>query len=246
MGFKGSKAHKIARLERERGFYHQGSHIRQAMFDSLILLDPQNEYHYRQKSVAHTKIGDFHIAFPLLEKAASIDPAEALYYYSWLLAYFYRDYERALQRLEEFDALTPNAPDIAWGEDVRYMKGLVYKQMGQYENAIEQFDLYERESTGSIDTYTYVYRGICWTKLRMPRKAIADFDLAIKDYSRCSMAYYYKGVALTKTGQKDNAKKAFQKARELVAKGYKKTDAYKEVYDEVYLEMIDDQLALLD
>ena len=233
---------KTNQLEADRRMYYQGSQIRQAIFDTLIMLNPETEYYYRQKSIAHTKIGDYHIAFPLLEKSAELDPKESLYYYSWLLLYLYRDYERALERLQQYDDLTPNQMDVAWGENVDYLKGLAHKQLGNYPEAIRAFTkAIEEEGAQNVDLYAFVYRGIAYAQMADHREAILDFDQAIQLYQKCTMAYYYKAVSLAALGQREKASTFFTKAEELLRQGIKKTDPYVEVFDEVHLEMIEDQ-----
>ena len=234
------------RLNATRGAYFQGSRTKDAMYDTLIMLNPQEASYYRGKSVGHSKIGDYHIAFPLLEKAAELNPSETLYYYAWLLVYLYRDYERALVRLQEYDDLTPGRLDVAWGENVNYLKGLAHKQLGQYESAITEFNqaiAYEGED--KVDLYTFVYRGIAYQKMGAHNQAIQDFDRAISLYDKCTMAYYYKAISLAAMDKKKAARENFMTARSWLEKGYKKTDPYKEVYDEVFLEMVDDQLLIL-
>ncbi|MEN0003172.1 MAG: tetratricopeptide repeat protein [Bacteroidota bacterium] len=227
---------------------YQGSRYNQAMYDTLIRIDPFTEKYYRQKSITHTKIGDYHIAFPLLEKSARLDPKESLYYYSWLLIELYRDYPRALDYLEQFDTLTPNQVDYAWGINVHHLRGLCYKQLGQYEKAVETFNqCVASEPYNAVDVYTFVYRGICHYHLQNSQAALADFDEAIRRYSRCSMAYYNKGKTLWELDKNaPEARKHLLKAKELVLNGHKKTDPYIEVFDEVYVEMVEEVLAEMD
>jgi tetratricopeptide (TPR) repeat protein len=246
-----SKAQRKAMAEEFYNAYelksYQGSRHNQAMYDTLIRIDPFTERWYRQKSIAHTKIGDYHIAFPLLEKAARLDPKESLYYYSWLLVELYRDYDRALHYLTTFDTLTPNQVDYAWGTNVHLLKGLCHKQKGDYPKAIAAFnDCIASEPFDAVDVYTFVYRGICYTKTGEAEKAIADFDEAIRRYERCTMAYFYKGQALwTLQRDAEGARAMYEKTKILLAQGYKKTDPYIEVFDEVHLIMVEDALAEL-
>lgn len=237
------KATKTKELDSLRRYYAQGFRIRQAMFDSLIALNPQNEYYYREKSVAHSKIGDYHIAIPLLEKSASLNPSESLYYYSWLLSNLYHDYERALVKLQQYDDLTPGAVDYAWGENVNFLKGQMYKQLKQYDSAIREFDIYISTEGEGVDMYVFVYKGIAYLEKGSYNEALKDFETALSLYDKSSMAHYYKGLALLQLGDTTAAVESIRRARDLVAKGYKKADPYKEVYNEVNLMQIDDKLA---
>lgn len=236
------KAYWSKYFNAQKGQYYQGSIYKQEIFDRLIEIEPENEYNYRAKSITHSKIGDYHIAFPLLEKSKALDPAESLYYYAWLLTNLYHDYERAILYLEEYDALTPDQLDYAWGENVYHLKGLAQRQLGRYEEAINNFTRAIESEGDYPDTYDFVYRGICYLQLGDQKQAIQDFKKAIDTYDKCSMAFYYQGVALDQMGKHQAAKASLEQAKALLEKGYKLTDPYKEVVDEVHLAMVEDYL----
>lgn len=231
-------------LNLQRRNYYQGSKKRQANSDQLIAINPNESSYYQGKSMAHTKIGDYHIAFPLLEKAWALDAKETGYYYGWLLLYYYRDYERAIDKLNTYDDFTPKSPDFCWGEHINYLKGLCYKQMGDYEAAIQEFDRLINYEGEFVDVYAYVYRGICYSNLGQHDLAIRDFDKAILEYEQCAMAYYYKGLSLRTMEDQISSKQSLLKAKSLVEQGYLKRHAYHEAFDGISLEMIEDQLSI--
>ena len=230
-------------LSLKRKGYYQGSMYSQINYDSLISIDPNNAGLYQGKSIPHTKIGDYHIAFPLLEKAYELDPKETGYYYGWLLLYYYRDYERAIKKLNEYDDFTPNQPDFAWGEHVNYLKGLCYKQMGEFEKAQAEFDTVIELEEDYVDVYAFVYRGICKMKLNRHKEAIIDFEKAIDNYSNNSMAYFYKGLAYQKLGLSKLSKEAYQNALSLLKKGFLNRDPYHEAFNAISMEMVEDYIA---
>lgn len=241
------KDQEIKRLDSLRQSYHQATLYRQAYFDSLIILDPKNEYYYREKSVAHTKIGDYHLAFPLLEKSASLDPKESLYYYSWLLLYYYRDYDRALVRLEEFDALTPDFTDSPWGENIHYLKGLAHKQQGNYSKAIEEFNTaVATDGYEYSDPYTFIYRAICYLELKAYEKAKTDLERFISSNPKAVMPYYYLAQYYMANKKDNEAKYHLALAKKHLLLDHHKTDPYMEVFDAVSLGMIDDLYAKLE
>lgn len=229
----------------KRKSFYQGSTFRQENSDKLIAINPDNADYYQGKSMAHTKIGDYHIAFPLLEKAYELDQKEIGYYYGWLLLYYYRDYDRAILRLNEYDDLTPNQPDFCWGEHINFLKGLCYKQQGEYEKAVLEFNKLVDYEGEYVDVYGYVYRGICQIKLNNFNAAIADFDLALLDYEQCAMAYFYKGLALQHNGLKQESRNAYQEALSLLKQGFHQEEAYYEFFDSISEEMIYNQLKAL-
>ncbi len=227
----------------KRKKFYQGSLKRQANSDALIAINPDESKYYQGKSMAHTKIGDYHIAFPLLEKAWELNPKETGYYYGWLLLYYYRDYPRALDRLKRYDDFTPDQPDFCWGEHINYLKGLCYKQMGDYSSAIREFDLLIDYEGEHVDVYAYVYRGICFMELEKFNEAIESFNLAIANYPQCAMAYFYKGLCYRETDFPKLSKEAFYQAKALIEKGYFKRHAYHEAFDAVSLEMVNDYIS---
>jgi tetratricopeptide (TPR) repeat protein len=232
----------IARVQEEvnnkRPF--QGSIIHQRRCDTLIALGHNISGALQEKSTPHTKIGDYHLAFPLLEEAASINPEESLYYYSWLLLYYYRDYDRALDRLTQYDDFTPNTTDYAWGENVNYLKGLALKQLGRYNKAIKEFTFVITDES-TTDPYLYLYRGISYLKNGNNDLAIKDFDTAIQLYDKCSAAYFWKAEALRKIYPEESIKN-YKLCKKLLTQGYFKTDPYVSLFDIPVLEQVDDRL----
>ena len=220
----------------------QGSITHQKKCDTLIALNHNISGALQEKATPSAKIGDYHLAFPLLEEAANVDAKDALYYYSWLLLYYFRDYERALERLNQYDDFTPNQFDVAWGENVNYLKGLAYKQLGDYEKAIKEFSKAIEDEGSNVDLYAYVYRGIAYFNNDNFNSAIEDFDTAINEYSNCTTAYYWKGEVLMAVDNKKEALENYNKALELLKKGYFKSDSYMELFDVPVKEQIEDRL----
>jgi tetratricopeptide (TPR) repeat protein len=221
---------------------YQGSLLHQSRCDTLIALNYNLSGNYQEKSVPHTKIGDYHIAYPYLEKAYQSDPKDALYYYSWLMLYYYRDYERALTLLTEYDNYTPGSASYAWGENVNFLKGLAFRQLKQYNDAIKEFTQYITDEGDRTDIYTYVYRGICYCYNNDHNLAIDDFDYVIKQYANCSAAYFWKAEVLIQKKQYADALNNLNKALDLVKKGYVKNDPYMELFDMPNQMQIEDRI----
>ena len=237
------KKQKIEEIMYKKSPYLQGSIIGQKYYDSLIILDPDNAEYYKNKSIAHSKIGDYHMAFPLLQKAMELNPEETLYYTAWLMTDLYKDYDRALQYLNQYDDYTPDKVDYAWGENVNFLKGEVLQALGRHEDAIIEFTkAIEEEGEDHIDYSAFVYRGISFDYLGELEKALEDYNNTLKIYDKSSMAYYYRGLTYLKLDQKRKAIKDLEIALDLIKKGYKKSDPYKEVYNEIYAMQVEDKL----
>ena len=220
----------------------QGSLTHQMRCDTLLTLEHNISGALQEKSTPFTKSGDYHIAFPLLEQSAKINPEDALYYYSWLLLYYYRDYERALYRLNQYDNLTPKHHDYAWGENVNYLKGLSLKQLGRFDEAIKEFSKAILDEGDMVDSYAYIYRGISYSKIDSLNQAISDFDKAIELYDKCTAAYFWKAEVL-RNQNLDMAIENYTVALDLLEKGYYRSDIYVELFDIPTLQQVKDILS---
>lgn len=237
------KKEKIAKIMHKKAPYFQGSNAAQKYYDSLIMLNPNNAEYYKNKSISHSKIGDYHIAFPLLQRAMELDPKETLYYTAWLMTDLYKDYDRALMYLNQYDNYTPDQVDYAWGENVNFLKGEVLQALGRHKEAITEFTkAIEEEGKDHIDYSAFVYRGISYDILGELDKALEDYSSTLKIYDKSSMAYYYRALTYQKLGKKEKAIGNLEMALELIKKGYKKSDPYKEVYNEIYAIQVEDKI----
>lgn len=222
--------------------FYQGSNWSLHMLDTLIMVHPEGEWPYRTKSIPFTKRGDYHLAAPLLEESMKRDSSESLYYTSWLTLFHYRDYEKALELLQAYDNMTPNVRDYAWGQNVNYLKGLAFRQLQRFEEAIAEFDRGILEEAKVASVYMYIYRGICRFHLRDFDLALQDFESALKKNERLGMAIYYKALCYKRMDYNDKARDWLEKAALEVAKGNKQDHPYFEVFDEVHTMMIQDSL----
>lgn len=201
----------------------------------------------RGLSVQNTKNGNYQQAIELLEEAMRLDPETVSRYYGWLLLYYYRDYEKALEILELHDAYTPDFDDAPMGEDIHYLKGLAHFQLQQYEKALAEFNLYisnlgSTHGEDFVDVYTFVQKGRCLAHLNQNDEAIKAYDKAIFYAASCTEAFYFKGVLLAEMGEKSSACNHLIKAKELIAKGSKSSDNYVEYFHEIYWQDIDEAI----
>jgi tetratricopeptide (TPR) repeat protein len=225
---------------------YQGSLLHQSRCDTLIALNHNVADNYQEKSTPYTKNGDYQIAYPYLEKAYHIDPEGTLYYYSWLTLYYFRDYERALVLLTEFDDYTPGRTSYAWGENVNFLKGLALRQMKRYSEAIVEFSMCIKDEGKNVDIYAFVYKGICHFYNNEPELAIKNFDQAIEKYESCSAAYFWKAEVLAQKQEYKETIHQLKIALNLVKKGHIKTDGYMEVFDMPNQMQIEDRIKEID
>lgn len=215
---------------------------------ALSKIKKPSESAYHAISVQNTKNGNYNIAITALEKAYKINPNEVGRYYGWVLLYYYHDYKKALTILNEYDALTPNFSDYPMGECIHYLKGLAYKELGDFELALKEFDLsikyaLEERDESWIDYQILLNRGITLFYQNKNVEAITEFERVIKNYNECSEAFYFKGLALANLNKKGEACSSLTKSLELIKKGYKSFDSYVELFHEIYEQDINEAIS---
>lgn len=199
---------------------------------------------YHALSVQNTKNGNYDIAISALEKAYQMDPNEAGAYYGWVLLYYYHDYEKSLEVLNKYDDSTPNFSDWPMGECIHYLKGLAHMQLHEYKTAIQEFNIsIENTSKDSgeswIDHQVFVNKGLCLIKLEDYDNAILVFNKAIDNYEKCSEAYYYKGLSYLSLKNNKLACENLNKSYSLISQGYKSSDNYVELFNELYVQQVE-------
>ena len=150
-------------------------------------------------SVQNTKHGNYTEAIQALEKSLAINAKEMEGYYGWVLLYYYRDYEKSLKHLNHYDGLTPKDVDAPVGENIHFLKGLCYYQLGQYQNAIKEFELNEKFEINhfgqkNCNTYIYFYIARNYEKLNDLKKAENYYKKAIKQSQFPIEANFYLTV----------------------------------------------------
>lgn len=228
--------------------YHGNDHCANAMMNLYFARhDSISADNWHSYSVQNTKHGNYAEAVRALEKSVALDAKEVGGYYGWVLLYYYRDYERSLKQLEHFDQLDP-AVEAPVGENIHFLKGLCHYQLGNYQKAIGEFllnDSFERKSFGqkNCNGYIYFYLARCYDQSGDTRQAEKYYKKAITYTSFPTEARYYLGM-LYKYKKNDAVagKKQIKIAYDLLLKGYKQQDIYVELFDEVYLSQLAEEL----
>jgi tetratricopeptide (TPR) repeat protein len=200
------------------------------------------EYHL--VSIQNTKNGNYNKAIEYLDKASELQPEDVDGYYGWLLLYYYRDYEKALFHLNRYDKFTPNFDDYVGDDNILYAKALCYKQTKQYSKALEFFDkAIESELKAHDESWIshqiYFQKGRTLHLLGNQEKAIEYYNNTIRLWDKSSEAYYYKGIAQIEHNDSIAGSKNLNIALDLIKKGYKTSDSYVALFDEVYLMEIE-------
>ena len=198
---------------------------------------------YHAFSVQNTKNGNYDIAISALNKAYKINPKEASGYYGWVLLYYYHEYEKALEKLNEYDSYTPNFSDAPVGECIHYLKGLAYMQLGDFSSAISEFDISIENTVKTngedwVNYSVFLNKGRCLLKLKQQNEAIVNFEKALNNYEKCPEAFYFIGVAQLELEESEKACQNFSLALKLIEKGYKSSDLYVELFHEIYEQQV--------
>ncbi len=99
----------------------------------------------------------------------------------------YTDPQKAVEYLNEFIRLKPDAANIY------YNRGIAYQNLGQHQPAIQDFDQAIRLSPNFAEAYNN--RGNAYQTLGQYQRAIQDFDQAIRLRPNFSEAYNSRGAA---------------------------------------------------
>ncbi len=218
----------------------------QVYVDSIIALDPNTADWYRIKSIGSTKLGEYELSFPNLQKAIALDSAN-LEYAGWVMLGIYRDFDRAIEYLEAYDATTPDFVDYPTAENIHYLLGIARKEKGQYLRAIQEFDLcidYEKEQV-TKNEMAYAYKGICLYELGKYDASIKILNEAVSLNNLRAIPHYYLGENYAKKKQLSKAKRHYKEASDIVAKSLQLTHPYREIFNEMTEEKIQDAIKRL-
>ncbi|WP_271407295.1 tetratricopeptide repeat protein [Tenacibaculum soleae] len=206
---------------------------------SIKKLKNFNASQYHVISIQNTKNGNYNKAIEYLDKASELEPKEVDGYYGWLLLYYYRDYKKSLFHLNRYDSFTPDFDDYVGDDNILYAKALCYKELGQYSKALELFDKAIKSELKEHDE-NWVSHQIYFQKARtlhllgQQKEAIEYYNKTIKMWKESSESFYYKGLAQIELNDFLAGRKNLNIALDLIKKGYKTSDNYVALFDEVY------------
>lgn len=202
------------------------------------------------RALGELKYGNYDRAFSDYETAVKLNP-ELAGEIGWRYLFLLRDYSRALIYLQAFDERTPNFDDPIDDYSVSYLKGRAYAGLGDHENALKVYTLTisQRAARLGVDWVDYRYlvaRGVSYLSQKQAAEGLADFDMAIKNYPKSSMAHYHRGRALEQLGRLEEAKTAYRDARFfLLTTNAFERDYYYEQPDAAYEEDIEEAIQRL-
>jgi tetratricopeptide (TPR) repeat protein len=219
----------------------QGSKEEQTSIDSAITLCPAFAEGYRAKASSFIKSGQIRKWKVLIDRAVELD-SSYLRIRGWYYFKFLKDYNSALLDLLKISEINNGFPGQSedGDYDLRIVIALCYRELGDYERAMEVFDRCIRENDEKKKTgpFDYLHRGVLKLKTNDNEGALEDFQKQMDVYENFADAHYYLGKANKELGNTTVAHLNFKEAKDLYDKNLRRWDAYCEEIDLVYYEDI--------
>ena len=217
--------------------YPQGSYTSQQYFTKSIERCPDFAYAYMQKAVPYLKRGQFIEWKHLIDRAVELAPLEYLGYRGWCRLQFLRDYQGAIDDIEQLKQLVND--DIGYCQTGDYhlniALALCYKELGELDKARALFLQQIQAENYSAGVYDFYHLGVLEYQAGNYQQAIDYFlqQIDVSDY--LGETYYFMARAQRQLGQLKSYTKNLQRAEDYYRKGKFRTDTYAEPVDKIYL-----------
>lgn len=224
--------------------YYQGSVNEVMLVKEGLSLDPNNAHGWRELGVPYLKRGFAHEAYQNYTKASELDPENWQGYMAYCWLYFYRDYTKVLELVEEYDALTPDFVDYPQSTSVDYMRGISYYHLQEYDKAIFYLDKhlqYEIAEVGEAYISTVPWIALAKSYQDSGDLLVADsiYQKALVSNANCPELHFYHATNLYKMGKNAEAKNALVQATEWLKKGGGNNRPYVEEFFAIYPQQIE-------
>jgi len=103
---------------------------------------------------------------------------------------FLEDYEKAI---DDFDYIVKTDPETEYGYYVFNDRGAAYARMGNYEQALENYNFAINIKLNEF--IGYASRGLIYMKFGQYDKAIIDFSMSIDINSKFATVFYSRGLS---------------------------------------------------
>ena len=224
--------------------YPQGSHESQQHFDRSLELCPTFAYSYMEKAVPFLKRGLFIEWKKMIDKAVTLAPKEYLGYRGWCRLQFLRDYQGAIDDIEELKSLVNY--DIGFCQTGDYhleiVRAMCYKELGQLEKARAIYTQHLIEDNYDVDLFDYYHWGVLEFESGNYQKALKHLDKQIEINDDLAGTYFYKALCYKELNEYDLYSENLNKAEAYYQKGKVRTDTYTETLDKVFLIDIQEEI----
>jgi type IV pilus assembly protein PilF len=170
-------------------------------------LQARSLYEQGLKNLADRQVSP---ALTSLREAVRLDPDNAMFRNS--LGVLLLDLHKPAEAEAEFQKAAQLDPNYA---EAHHNLGLAFAEQGRYEQAIASYlkalsmPIYPTPEVG------YYNLGRAYAQLGKPREAEEALRTAIQFDQKLAAAYYQLGLVLVGTGRREEARAAFQRARDL-------------------------------
>lgn len=175
----------------------QGSRESQEGFDKAIELCPDFSHAYMEKSVPYLKNGDFITWRILINKAVALDPKRHLGYRGWCRFEFLRDYNGAIQDLEELKKYYPE--DLGRSQNGDYhldiVRAMSYSALGQKGKAVGIIETLLASKNYFKGLYDHYQLGVIYFEQGQYDQALKNFEKQSKAYDFAENIYFKSKVS---------------------------------------------------
>ncbi|MEN0003410.1 MAG: hypothetical protein AAF798_04680 [Bacteroidota bacterium] len=217
--------------------YRQGSHQSQRRFEKSIALCPDFAYSYMEKAVPYLKRGLFIEWKAMIDKAVELSPKEYLGYRGWCRLQFLRDYQGAINDIQQLQSLVHY--DIGYGQTgdyhLNFALALSYKGLGQLEQARQLMLQHLQSDNYTEGLYDYYHLGVVEYELGNFDQALHYLNRQVEVNDYMSDTYYYMALCNKQLNQREQYAAHLEKAEVYYRSGKTITDNYTEAFDKIYL-----------
>ena len=170
-------------------------------------LQAKNSYDNAVRNLTDNRLA---LGMASLKEAIQLDPENAQFHNT--LGLVYLNLGRPIDGQAEIQAaidLDKNNPDY------HHNLGIALAQQGKYEEAIVSYKKALTFPTYTTPEVAYYNMGEAYIRLSKSQEAVESFRTAIQLEPIMVASYYGLGLALTQVGQRDDAKAAFTRARDI-------------------------------
>lgn len=227
--------------------FAEGSQESQIFLSRSIDQCENMDYAYYKKSIPFLKTGDFVEWRRLIDKAVKVNPAVYLGYRAWCRFNFLRDFDGALDDINQLDEMYKG--DIGYAESGVYhlnvIKAICYKEKGQTTKAIKLMEAQIYSIDYLPGYYDYLHLGVMKLEAQDFEGAEKTLQMQIDHNDYIAETYFFLALAKQGLGKTYESLNLLETALDKYKKGERRYSPYTTPIDKIYLIDIENELARL-